>query len=575
MISLLTNHPLSAQVVTPPLPISRDNPSGINRRPIGPLTPKPPSTQPLPESAPPTPLTPPGQLLPSTPSVPTPPQPPSEELPDTITVERFEVIGSTVFSPEDFAKITQPYTQKPISIAELFQVRSKITELYLKKGYLTSGAYIPPQTLQTGVVKIQVVEGGLEAIQIIGTRRLRPSYIRSRLELATRKPLNRDRLLEALQLLQLNPLIQSISADLSAGSRPGESLLQVRVTEAPTFDVQFALDNSGAPSVGTNQRQIQLSEANLLGLGDRLSANYANTNGSNTLDLSYTLPINPRNGTLSFNAGLAFSRVIQEPFDILDIESQSRYLELELRQPILQTPEREFALGIIGTQRQSRTTLFNGEIPFPGRGADPEGRTQITALRFLQEATWRNRQEVVALRSQLGVGLNALSSTINLEPPDSRFLAWQLQAQWVRLLAPETLMVMRGALQLSDRALLPVEQFALGGLDSVRGYPQDLLLTDNGVFASAEVRVPILRISQINGLLQLTPFIDFGRGWNVSGRFNPAPQTLVGTGLGLRFQLSDRLTARLDWGIPLVPFNLEKDNLQERGLYFSIVAYPF
>jgi hemolysin activation/secretion protein len=310
-------------------------------------------------------------------------------------------------------------------------------------------------------------------------------------------------------------------------------------------------------------------------LGDRLLANYANTDGSNTLDLSYSLPINAENGTLSFNAGLSFSRVVQEPFDVLDIQSQARYLELELRQPVLQTPEREFVLGVVGTQRQSRTTLFDGEIPFPGLGADEEGRTRITALRFFQEATWRNRQEVVALRSQFAVGVDGLTSTINVEPPDSRFFAWQLQAQWVRLLAPDTPLVMRGSLQVADRPLFPVEQFTLGGLDSVRGYPQDFILTDNGVFASAEVRLPLLRIPQISGLLQLTPFVDFGRGWNVSGQFNPDPQTLVGTGLGLRLQLSDWLTVRFEWGIPLVPFDLEKDNLQERGLYFSIVTSPF
>jgi hemolysin activation/secretion protein len=502
------------------------------------------------------------------------PQPPAD-FPETITVQRFDVVGSTVFSPQDFAQITRPFTQRPISLAELFQVRSAITQLYVDRRYINSGAYIPPQQLQAGVVKVQVVEGGLEDIQVVGTRRLNPNYIRSRIAIATRKPLNRDRLLEALQLLQLNPLIRSISAELAAGSQPGQSLLQVRVTEAPSFDVQLALDNSRPPSVGTNQRQIQISEANLLGLGDRLLANYANTDGSNTLDLSYSLPINAENGTLSFNAGLSFSRVVQEPFDVLDIQSQARYLELELRQPVLQTPEREFVLGVVGTQRQSRTTLFDGEIPFPGLGADEEGRTRITALRFFQEATWRNRQEVVALRSQFAVGVDGLTSTINVEPPDSRFFAWQLQAQWVRLLAPDTPLVMRGSLQVADRPLFPVEQFTLGGLDSVRGYPQDFILTDNGVFASAEVRLPLLRIPQISGLLQLTPFVDFGRGWNVSGQFNPDPQTLVGTGLGLRLQLSDWLTARFEWGIPLVPFDLEKDNLQERGLYFSIVTSPF
>lgn len=537
--------------------------------------PQPPSIQPQPEPAPPAPLPPPEQLLPA-PSLPTPPgEAPPGDIPQTITIEQFRVTGSTVFSQADFDRVTAPYTKRSISIAELFQARSAVTQLYLDNGYITSGAYIPPQRLQDGAVEIRVVEGSLEAIQVTGTRRLKPSYIESRLGIATRPPLNRNQLLEALQLLQLNPLIETISAELSAGSRPGESLLEVRVTEARTFDAQVLLNNGRVPSVGSFQRQLQLSEANLLGFGDRLTGSYSNTDGSNAFDFSYTFPVNPYNGTIRFSTGISYNRVIEEPFNILDIQSQSRYLELSFRQPILQTPNREIALGITGTQQQSQATLLDGEIPFPARGADEEGRTRLTALRFFQEATWRSGVEVIALRSQFSVGLNALGSTINEEPPDSRFFAWRGQAQWVRLLAPDTLFLLRGDMQIANRALLPFEQFSLGGIDSVRGYRQDALLTDSGLFASAEVRIPIWRLPQINGLLQIAPFFDLGTGWNRSGFADPDPRTLVSLGVGLRLQISDRVTARFDWGIPLINFSGDKNTLQEKGLYFSIVASPF
>lgn len=82
----------------------------------------------------------------------------------------------------------------------------------------------------------------------------------------------------------------------------------------------------------------------------------------------------------------------------------------------------------------------------------------------------------------------------------------------MRLLAPQTLVVIRSDLQFSTRALVPLEQFGLGGLRSVRGYPQDILLTDNGFFASAEVQLPVLRVKKVGGVLQVVPFIDFGVG---------------------------------------------------------------
>jgi hemolysin activation/secretion protein len=548
---------------------------------IPPLNNKPPSTQPLPEPSPPTPLPPPEELLqPPGTTTPTPEPTPSGEVPQTIIVKKFQVTGSTVFSPEDFDKITKPFTNRPITFAELFQLRSNITKFYVDQGYITSGAYIPPQKLQNGVVEIRVVEGGLEDIKVTGTQRLNPKYLQSRLAIATKQPLNRDRLLEALQLLQLNPLVENLSAELSAGSRPGQSLLEVQVKEADSFNVQLILDNGRSPAVGSFRRQIQINEANLSGWGDSISAVYANTDGSNAFDINYTLPINPRNGTLSLSYGFSDNSVIERPFDVLDIQSNSSYYELTLRQPLLQKPTQEFALGITTSHRRSKASFLDEELPFPGTGTDGEGRTRVTAVRFFQEWVSRNSQQVFAMRSQFSVGVDLFDATINETFPDSRFVAWRGQAQWVRLLARDTLLLLRGDVQLADRPLVPFEQIGIGGLETVRGYRQDALLTDNGVFLSAEVRVPVVRFSGRNSFLQIAPFVDFGNGWNDSGRsefqVGLDSNTLVSVGLGLRLQLQDDLTARLDWGIPLISVGSEdKDSWQENGLYFSIIANPF
>ncbi|WP_272819151.1 ShlB/FhaC/HecB family hemolysin secretion/activation protein [Scytonema hofmannii] len=559
---------ITAQVPTPQQP-------GI---PPGQI--EPPSTPPLEEAPPPAPapeppfrLPPPEELLPPETTPRTPNTTPGD-VPQTINVKEFQVTGSTVFSQEEFAEVLKDYTNRPITLAELFQARAAITELYVKKGYITSGAYIPTQKLQAGVVEIRVVEGALEDIKVTGTRRLRTGYVRSRLAIATKKPLNRDRLLQSLQLLQLNPLIDNLSAELSAGSRPGVSLLEVRVKEADTFNVQFVLDNGRSPAVGSFRRQIQVSEANLFGFGDSISAIYTNTDGSNAFDFGYSFPINARNGTISFNFGISDSNVIEEPFNFLDIQSNSRYYELTLRQPIIQTPTRELALGLTATRRESKASLNppnSEEIPFPAFGTNEEGETKVTALRFFQEWTQRSSQQVFAVRSQFSLGLDAFDS--------NSFFAWRGQAQWVRLLAPDTLFLLRGDLQVADRPLVPFEQFGLGGLESVRGYRQDALLTDDGFFASAEVRIPIVRFSRRGSVLQVTPFVDIGTVWNRSGRPSPDAEleesTLASVGFGLRLQLEDWLTARIDWGIPLISISGNKDTLQENGLYFSIIANPF
>ncbi len=501
-----------------------------------------------------------------------------EDSPDTS-----EEATETLTTNDDRASPTQlpdaqaiPETGRELSFAQLLQARSSITQLYIECGYITSGAILPPQDPEDGVVQLQVIEGSLEAIDVLGVHRLDPSYVKNRLALATTPPLNQQRLLEGLQLLQLDPLIQRLSAELQAGVRPSTNILEVIVTEADPFSVDFIANNNRSPSVGSFSRGLRLNHANVVGLGDGLSVAYANTEGSNEVDVSYTIPLNARNGTLRLGYGDTNSRVIEPPFDTLDIRANSQYYELTYRQPLYQAPTEEFALALTFSRQESRTRIGFDDIgPAPiAPGADEDGRTEISAIRFTQEWLKRDGRRVLAARSQLSLGVDLFGTTINAVGPDSQFFAWRGQGQWVQLLNPDTLLLIRADVQLAPDPLLPLEQFGLGGQDTIRGYREDALLTDNGVLASAEVRLPILRASEIQGVLQVAPFIDVGTGWNVESK-NPDPNTLVSAGLGLLWRQSDDLTARLDWGIPLVSNNTRKRTWQESGVYFSLVFNTF
>ncbi|MEH2450669.1 ShlB/FhaC/HecB family hemolysin secretion/activation protein [Nostoc sp.] len=515
------------------------------------------------------------QLLPS-PKLPEQPISGQDDPNARFQVDRIEIVGSTVFKPEQLTAITAPFIGRQLTFIELLQVKDAITKLYVDHGYVTTGALIVPQTVEAGVIKIQVIEGSLQEIKIIGNRRLRTQYIRDRILLGAKTPLNVPHLLEKLQLLRLDPQIQNLSAELQTGVHPGTNVLQVEIEEADTFKLTTTLDNGRSPSVGSFRRGIDLQEANLLGLGDTLSVGYANTDGSNTINLNYTLPINARNGTVSFGFNQGWNRVIEKPFSVLDIQSNTRSYELGYRQPLVQKPTQELAIGLSFSRQESQTELGIDNIgPYKlSPGADANGKTNISALRFFQEYTQRSNQYVFAARSQFSFGVDWFDANVSQDEPDSRFFAWRGQAQWVRQLAPDTLFLARGDFQLAADSLVPLEQFGLGGQLSVRGYRQDSLITDNGMLLSAEFRLPIVRAPKIGGVLQLTPFIDVGKGWNVKGE-NPSPSLLVGTGLGLLWKQGNNFSARLDCGIPLTSVEGEKRSLQENGLYFSIGYSPF
>ncbi|WP_371123552.1 POTRA domain-containing protein [Microcoleus sp.] len=271
-------------------------------------------------------------IEPPSPKIETPEDSKTKEVIEAISVTIFRFIGNTVFSQKTLEqKITNKFltlnsNTNRITFAELQQLISEVTKLYNDKGYINSFAYIPTtseepnQRLQkrgaAGEVIIKIVEGGLESIRVrrkTGKQRLNLNYICSRLAIAS-QPLQVSRLLDALRLLQLDPLIKNISAELINGSQLHKSALEVKLEEEKTFSAALLLDNRRAPSIGSFRRQIQLTEANLLGKGDGLSLAYTNTDGSNAFDLSYTLPLNPHNGTINLSAGVTDNRVIEKPF---------------------------------------------------------------------------------------------------------------------------------------------------------------------------------------------------------------------------------------------------------------------
>jgi hemolysin activation/secretion protein len=241
---------------------------------------------------------------------------------------------------------------------------------------------------------------------------------------------------------------------------------------------------------------------------------------------------------------------------------------LSLRQPLILKPNQEFALGLSLSRTESDTSLLGNNYPI-SRGADDNGETKISAIRLFQEYVNRDDQKVLAFRSQFSIGVDALNPTINENKPDSTFFAWRGQSQWVRRLDEDFLLLLRGDIQLSGGALVPLEQFRVGGVNSARGYRQDLVLGDDGLFASAELRIPVLRFQKIDGLVQIAPFFDIGTVWNMD-KTEISNSTLPSLGVGLNFSTGTNFNARLDWGIPLVNVESEGNSLQEDGVYFSL-----
>lgn len=388
----------------------------VNENPSRTIEPTRPSS-PLPQTLP-SPIPPPSLEL--EPTLPLPIEP--FEIEDRVTVRTIEVLGSTVFSKKELEEITAPFINKILTFEQLLAIRSAVTNLYIERGYETSGAFLPFQDFTSGKLQVQVVEGEIESIEIEGLKRLNDSYVRSRLIAATKAPVNIPQLEQALQLLQLNPLFSRINVEFTAGSSPGRNVLLISFQEANPINGAIFVDNKEPPSVGSFGGTVVLTHNNLLGVGDRLSAAVGITEGVNSYQLNYTVPINSHDGTLSFNYDNGRNRVVEQPFAPIGIRGKSQSYSLSLRQPIVRTPTEEFAISLSASLRQSRTFLLEDE-PFSFTEGPENGESKVSVVRFSQD--WFNRRpsSVLAARSQFSFGLGIFGATSNDTGTDGRFLA--------------------------------------------------------------------------------------------------------------------------------------------------------
>ncbi|MCC3435376.1 MULTISPECIES: ShlB/FhaC/HecB family hemolysin secretion/activation protein [unclassified Microcoleus] len=523
------------------------------------------------------------QPSPEPPQIPQPvaperPSPVPLPLPNqVIQVQKIQVVGSTILSQDEINALVKPLEGRSTTLEQLKQIADKITEIYLNRGYITSRAVLPPQTITAGVVKIQVIEGKLTRIEVEGAKRLHPSYIRSRIRLGARMPLSTASLENQLRLLRVDPLFDNVEASLRAGDNEGESILIVRVTEANPFQSSFSIDNYSPPSVGSERLGVSLRHRNLTGNGDELAGAYYRSLGdSDVFDFSYRLPLNAMNGTLQLRAAPNRNSIVQEPFDAFDISGKSHLFEVSYRQPLRRTPIEEFALSAGLTYQKGRTFVAGVPTPF-GSGPDSNGVTTTTAIKLGQDYIRRDPQGAWALRSQFTIGTSLFDATQNEgSVPDGQFLSWLGQVQRVQRLNDKHLLILQSDLQLSANSLLPSQQFVIGGGQSLRGYRQNVRSGDNGFRLSIEDRITLQRDASGNPKLQLAPFLDAGTVWNAPNNPNKLTnQTfLAGMGLGVIWEPIRRVNLRVDYAFPLVRITDKGNNLQDNGIYFNIIYTP-
>ena len=503
-----------------------------------------------------------------------------------VYVREIQVLGSTVFSPQELAQVTDPYRDREITSEDIESLRLALTLLYVRHGYATSGALVPDQAVVDGLLTFQVIEGKLSRIDVEDNYWFRSSYFTSRLQHDAGPPVNVNALQERLQLFQTDQRIERINVELRPGEKRGESVMNVRVAERRPIKAWLEYNNFSTPAVGSNRVMGTIAHQNLLGFGDALSVQYGrsfgvdvNAHGSGinpNLNVRYVVPFTPYDTTFAVDYRRTDFTVIESSVKPLDITGKYESIGFTLRQPIFRTPSQEFALALTGQSQSFRTSLF--DTPFEFQSGSTNGVSKVSALRFSQEYVHRTQDQVISALSRMTFGLPVLGATVNSGPGQAtgEFFSWLGQTQLVRRLNPTRVTLLaRADLQLSNKHLFLIEQMAVGGRYSVRGYREFTQLGDNVFLGSIETRIPVYTSAIGEELLYLVPFFDYGRAWNTNTA-NPSQEWLASAGVGTIWNFWRGSRFEVYWGQRLnPPAQARHTNVQDYGVHFQLVAELF
>jgi hemolysin activation/secretion protein len=193
--------------------------------------------------------------------------------------------------------------------------------------------------------------------------------------------------------------------------------------------------------------------------------------------------------------------------------------------------------------------------------AGTTSRTPITYYPFSVNytATWTTKNSVTNADAGLtfhirGMGSSSKEFDLNRFNADASFIYLRADISHQHDLPGGFQLFAKGQGQVSDQPLLNTEQFAGGGLTSVRGYLEAETLGDNGFADSVELRSPsLLRSSSANGNeWRFYVFVDGGYFTLI----DPLPEQesafgLASVGIGSHFRLRDHFNGSLDLALPL------------------------
>jgi hemolysin activation/secretion protein len=517
-------------------------------------TPSPaPSAQSTPVPNPPAPSTPAQQATAA-------PKPPERR----VDIDAYDVDGNTKLDQETIESAVYPFLGPQRTREDVESARTALEHAYQQRGFQSVVVEIPPQTVTAGIVKLHVVEAPVGRVRVVGSHYYLPSVIKQ--QLPALAPGEVPNLQEAqTELNDINRLPdRRVTPTLKPGLTPGTIDVDLHVTDKLPLHASVEVNNDHSPNTDPLRTIATVHYDDLWQMGQSASFTWLRA------------PQNVHSGQVFSGSYLA--PVWDSPWNILAYGYQSNSDVNTLGGT--NVLGNGYTLGLRGVLQLPSFGNFANTFNF---GIDfkhfLEGVTLGTSgsmvnvdywpLTAVYNIEWLTPEAEITSSTTLVLGTRGLGSPPaefenNRAFARGNFVHLGTDITYTQHLPFESLGVFRFAAQIASEPLLSSEQFAAGGLTSVRGYLQSEVVGDDGFLTSGELRSPSFAQfvdSVSKDWVDFDPAID---DWRVYGFSDIARVWVLGAlpgqtdtfalesvGAGTRIAVLGHFTGLVDVALPL------------------------
>lgn len=485
------------------------------------------------------------------------PPAPAEEAP-TFDILNYQVDGNSVLDVESVEMAVYPFLGPGKRIEDVEKARQALEAAYRGKGYPTVVVDIPEQDVQAGVVKLKVVEGSVEYLGVTGARYYSQGKILDGIPaLAEGKVPYMPAVQQQMANLAKESPDRVITPVFRAGSTPGKTEVELKVKDEMPLHASVEINGRNTEDTTRTRLVNSIRYDNLWQKFHSASLQYQvspqNTDEVQVWSGTYLMPTGWRDSKLAmYGIGISSNTELGAAVGGTAVVGTGDIFGFRFIKPL---PEFKSLLHslVVGLDYKK----FDQSVTLIGQDT---GSTPIDYMPLVvsYDGTIRADTFTTTLTTAGHLGIRGVGSTAQ-QFDDRRFGAkpnffyFTSEFKHQHELPYDMLAVARAGGQISDQPLISNEQYAVGGMQSVRGYYQTQQLGDSGVNLSFELQSPRLLPSEwetVDYLRALT-FFDWGYLWIEDPLpTNPSWYHLAATGVGLRSQIMKHFIGELDWGYP-------------------------